>query len=376
MNARSARMAISVLAVAALTHGCRPSIPSTVVRVVDGESREGPFVSPYAYEHFLLAELAAARGDDATAADEYELARLGPSDDALVASRQAEALDRLGRVERADSVLEEAERLDARSEAVALARSRIAERRGDADLALREAVRACELAPRSIEAWRRVATLLAETERAPELLARLGDDPLALRARLAIATSRGDAREAEAALEALSRVAPVAEDERARTVELALAEGRVMLAVHLAERLTDRPESAALRARAWVAAGRRVEAEGTLAIATPETFGGPRAMAELWLEAGRPDRAVELARAALALGDVQARLVLARALAALGEPVEAAEQAARIRRDASDREEARVVLRSALHDAGVPGLAGEVAARDTSATGVESRAWP
>jgi hypothetical protein len=369
-------------AVATLLGACRPAVPSTVVRVVDGEPREGAFVSPYAYEHFLRAELAAARGDDASAAESYELARLGPSDDALVAARQAEALDRLGRIERADAVLAEAEALDPRSEAVALARSRIAERRGDLDLALREAVRATELAPRSTEAWRRLAALLADTERATEVLAQLGDDALALRARLAIAIARGDAREAEAALEALSRVAPIGRDELARTIELALDEGRVMLASHLAERLAEGPDGsiasagsadgAALRARAFLAAGRNVEAEGVLSLAPPEAFGGPRAMAELWLDAGRPDRAAELAREALSLGDARARVVLAEALVALDEPVAAAEEAARVPPDATDRHEAWAILRRALDEAGAAGLAAELGA--TAA--VESRARP
>jgi tetratricopeptide (TPR) repeat protein len=364
-----------VVASLALLGACRPAVPSTVVRVVDGEPREGAFVSPYAYEHFLRAELAAARGDDASAAESYELARLGPSDDALVAARQAEALDRVGRVERADAVLAEADALDPRSEAVALARSRIAERRGDGELALREAVRASELAPGSTEAWRRVAALLVDTERATEVLARLGDDALALRGRLAIAIARGDAREAEAALEALARVTPIGRDELARTIELALAEGRVMLASHLAERLSEGPEAAALRARAWLAAGRDVEAEGLLSLASPEAFGGPRAMAELWLEAGRPDRAAELAREALSLGDARARVVLAEALLALEEPVVAAEEASRVLPEATDRARAWAILRRALGDAGAAGLAAELGARaDTAA--VESRARP
>lgn len=395
-----------VVASLALLGACHPAVPSTVVRVMDGEPREGAFVSPYAYEHFLRAELAAARGDDASAAESYELARLGPSDDALVAARQAEALDRLGRIERADAVLAEAEALDPRSEAVALARSRIAERRGDIELALREAVRATELAPRSTEAWRRLAALLADTERATEVLARLGDDALALRARLAIAITRGDAREAEAALEALSRVAPIGRDELARTIELALAEGRVMLASHLAERLAEGPDgsvasagsaadgaiasagtaadgavasagsaAAALRARAWLAAGRNVEAEGVLSLGSPGAFGGPRAMAELWLAAGRPDRAAELAREALSLGDARARVVLAEALVALGEPVAAAEEAARVPPEATDRDEAWAILRRALDDAGAAGLAAELGARAGTAA-VESRARP
>jgi len=99
-------------------------------------------------------------------------------------------------------------------------------------------------------------------------------------------------------------------------------------------------------------------------------------MAELWLEAGRPDRAAELAREALALGDARARVVLAKALVAAGEPVLAAEEAARVPPEASDRSEASAILRRALDDAGAAGLAAELRAREGGTAAVESRARP
>jgi tetratricopeptide (TPR) repeat protein len=270
-------------------------------------------------------------------------------------------------VERADAVLDEARALDPRSEAVALAASRIAERRGDHETALREAVRASDLAPSSSEAWRRVAALVTGTARAPELLSRLGDEPLALRARLALAIARSDAADAEAILEALLRTAPVHQEELAAVIELALAEGKPALAVHLAERLSERVESASLLARALLAAGRPVEAEGLLATQPPEAFGGPRAAAELWLLAGRPERAAELAEAAEALGDPRAHLVQARARLALGAPIHAAELAARVPAGATDAEAARVLLRAALAESGLGALAEELAAFEDGA---------
>lgn len=358
-----ARASTALVVLVALLGGCRPAVPTEVARVVGGERRVGPFVSPYAYEHFLRAELAAAGGDDATAAEEYALARLGPSDDALVAARQAEALDRLGRVERADATLEEARALDPRSEAVALAASRIAERRGDAEAAMREAVRATELAPRSDEAWRRLTELALQTERASALLQRLGDDPASLRARLAIAIDARNALEAEAALEALQRVAPVRHGEIAEVIELALARGRPAVAAHLAERLVSGSEHAALRIRVWLALGRRVEAEGILASEAPAALGGPRAAAELWLRAGHPDRAAALAQEAAALGDPRAAVVLAEVRLALGELAEAAALGASVPADLGDAERAELVVREALARAGLPALAAEVEAR-------------
>ncbi|MCB9613986.1 MAG: hypothetical protein H6721_25425 [Sandaracinus sp.] len=338
--------------------GCHFGEP-VVTRTLAGERREGAFVSPFEYEHFLRAELAVARGDDAEAVEEYAMARLGVRDDALIASRQAEALDRLGRVERADAVLDEARELDARSESVALASSRIAERRGDPETALREAVRATEIAPRSADAWRRLTELSAGTERAPELLRRLGDDPTSLRARLALAVAADDAPGAEEALEALRRVAPVHTDEIADVVELALRRGRPTVAAHLAERLASAP---ALRVRALLAAGRRTDAEGVLATEAPEAFEGVLPLAKLWLAAGRPETAAELAREALALGDPQAATVAAEAELALGRGLPAAVQASKVRPGASGHAHATQVLTEAIRSVGSPALAGEVAA--------------
>lgn len=350
-----------------LVAGCRPAGPTEVARVVGGERRGGAFVSPYAYERFLRAELATARGDDATAAEEYALARLGPRDDALVAARQAEALDRLGRLERADATLEEARSIDPSSEAVALAASRIAERRGDEEAALREAVRATEYAPDSLEAWRRVADLVGQTDRVPALLQRLGDDPASVRARLVSAIDARDALEAEVALEALQRVASVRRDEVAEVIELALARGRPALAAHLAERLVNGSAHATLRVRAYLALGRHTDAEGILASESPSAFGGPLATAELWLRAGRPERSVDLAQEAAALGDPAAPVVLAEALLALGELAEAAAVASSVPRDLGEAARARHVLREATTRAGLPALAAEVETRSHEA---------
>ena len=356
-----------------LVAGCRPARPTELARVVGGERRAGTFVSPYAYEHFLRAELATARGDDVTAAEEYALARLGPSDDALVAARQAEALDRLGRLERADATLEEARSVDPSSEAVALATSRIAERRGDDETALREAVRATEHAPDSLVAWRRVAELAVETDRAPALLQRLGDDPASVRARLVLAIDARDALEAEAALESLQRVASVRRDEVAEVVELALARGRPALAAHLAERLVNGSAHATLRVRAYLALGRHADAEGILASEPPSAFGGPLATAELWLRAGRPERSVDLAQEAAALGDPAASVVLAEAHLALGELSEAATVASSVPRDLGEAARARRVLREALMRAGLPALAAEVETGSREATFARGR---
>ncbi len=74
--------------------------------------------------HLVLARLAEARGDDATAASEYPLA-LAVDDDSDARLRLALALERLGRT---DEAVAELERVRAARPDDAVARSRLAER--------------------------------------------------------------------------------------------------------------------------------------------------------------------------------------------------------------------------------------------------------
>ncbi|MBX3250935.1 MAG: hypothetical protein KF901_27405 [Myxococcales bacterium] len=351
-----------LLALVALS-ACHTARPTTVVRVLGGERRPGPFVSPYAYEHFLRAELAAARGDDEAAIEGYARARLGPSDDALVAARLAEAFDRVGRVERADATLAEAEALDPESEAVALARSRIAERRGDGDGALDAAVTAVERAPESDAALGRLGELLARrgaSSRALVVLRRVSGHPGAARARLTLALTLGDPIAAEEALEALSRLVPTRQAEVEAAVRLALDGGRPALAAYLARRPGV---DAALRLRAELAAGLQDEVEGALRVTPSDELGGAAAHAELYLAVDRPDLAAPLAESALALGEVEARVSLARARLALGDVSGALEVIAQIPSESADRAESTRLLADALARAGMSGLAAEIAPR-------------
>lgn len=364
----------ALLLVAVGLGGCRhpyePDPPPNVTRTVGGERRTGAFVSPYAYEQFVVAELAEARGDLRAAADAYRLARTGPSDDPLLVARLADVLDRLGAHAEADDVLDEGESLDPESEAVWLARARIAARRQRPDEAIAALERAERAAPRSATAPVELAELLrarGADARAAAVLERYihragPTDAGASRARMQLALARGDAEGAARAVQALLRVAPARQDEVRRVAALALAEGRPGLSLRILEHVPERAGDA-LRVEALLAAGRFDSAEALLTVVRPDDFGGTVALSDALLRAGRPDLAEELARAA-AGGDTDpdARLALGRALLAQGRPAEAARSLAAIPPGTTAHVPARVALGQALRAAGRADLAAEALA--------------
>ncbi len=350
-------------ALLALLVACGSRPPPTVTRILGGERRVGAFVSPYAYEHFIRAELAAATGDDATAIHEYGLARLGPQDDVLVIARLAEALDRLGRTEQAERVLREGEALDPASEAVWLARARIFAHHGQLGLAMDAAARAAELAPESDAPVLLLAELLERadaTPRAAAVLRAAGDSPNALRRRLVMALAQGDGLAASEALERLLRVAPARVRDVVAAARLALDDGRPALALHLLALLPPQAQ-APLRTRALLAAGRQDEAEALLRTTPADSFGGPGPHASLLLRAGLVDAAVEAAKTAVALGDIAALVVLGKARLAAGDPAGAAEAFARVPPSARIADEARAGLAEALAMGGLATVGREVA---------------
>ncbi|MEM9068535.1 MAG: hypothetical protein AAGE52_08515 [Myxococcota bacterium] len=341
---------------------CVPRPPATVTRVVGGESRTGPFVSPFAYEHFIRGEMALEQEDFQTAINEFELARAGPEDDVLVISRLALAHERAGNAEAADRALAAGASLDAESEALWLARAEIAARRGDSEAAIDAAVRAAEIAPDSEAPILQLAELLRAadaTPRADAVLSQNGSSPVAARARLVQAIATEDARAAGEALEQLLRIAPARVGDIERSVRIALADGQTALGLRLLAHL-DADRFADLRARTLLAAGRAEEASVFLQTTASDVFGGPGAHAALALEAGLTDEAIALAESAVALGDLEANLVLGHALLAKSKPTRAAEAFGRVPRGSRRYEDARDGLRRALTTAALPELAQEI----------------
>jgi len=310
---------IGLLTLAACAY---PRPPSEVVRVLDGERERGGFVSPYAYEHFVRAELAVATGDDETAVDEYRMARSSASDDPLLAARLAETLDRLGRPDAAARALEEAEAMDPQSEALWLARARIAQRAGETEAALEALVAAREAAPRSTAPVLALAELLragGSEERAAAALSRVeGSDLATLRARLALATHRRDAARLAEVSEQLLQRAPLHADDVRAAIQVALSEDRPNLALRLARALHPE-DDLALLVRCHLAAGDRAGLRELLASVDARRV-GEVALARHWLEAGDPARAEAHG---LAAGD-EGRVVVARARLAMERFAEAA----------------------------------------------------
>lgn len=362
--------------------GCRPGHATReVTRTMGGQERAGAFVSPFAYEHYVRAELAIAHGDLGAAIEELRMARLGPEDDAYVIARLAETLETAGRGEDADRVLEEGFELDADSEALWLARGRIANARGQTEAAIAAFARASELAPGSPHGPLALARTLeggGASERARQVLvefvgrARRGSAE-ALRARLSLAVARGDGGEAAEAVRALLAVAPARENEVRAAATTAMEGGRPLLAARLLDHLPRRPEDEALRVRALLAAGRAAEAEGVLTTAPPERFGGALEQASLFLEAGRPERAEELADAAVTAEPTpRGRLLRGQARLVLGRYDEAALDLSAVPAGTSSFVPARLALARALVAQGLVGLAAEMLAQSAEDAGANA----
>lgn len=341
----------------------RPPTP-TIVREVDDAPVRGPFVSPYAYEHFVRAEIARGRGEHEEALEHYRRARAGAADDVLLAARHAETLEALDRRDDADRVLGEARALDGESEAYLLARSRIAAGRGDDADALTAAIDAVRFAPRSSEAVRWLATRLDAGDQAPrarEVLSR-SEGTAALRARLALSLRRGDVDAIGEAVEAIVRVAPVLQDDVAAAAERMLAEGHPARAVAmLAQVERGEPALEVLRVRALLAAGRADEARARVVELGPGGVGSAHRAAQLAMQAGDPELA-EMHAAAAVANEPAAWVVLGDARLARGDRHGAMRAYARAPRvEAARLGRARVIVA-----AGLDALAAEVAARPSA----------
>lgn len=372
LTARLGRAALLALLGGLLLDACtagRP--PGQVARRLGGDRTVGVFVSPMAYEFFVRAEIATEEHRWEDAVQSYRLALAGAEEDPLVLARLAVALARAGRPDDAGEAIARALELDDESEAAFLAEGDIALLRGDRAGAVVAYERAAAVAPSSEEGPMRLAKVLRELgagRRADAVLARLARrggpaGATAARARLAAALAADDAEGAGEAALALLRIAPVRAQDVRDAAKLALAGGKIGLAARLVAALPSREADTGLRVRVALARGARGEAEGLLATATPEALGGPVATARLWLEVGRPERAYELAREAVALdGSPESELVAGQAALAAGHPDEAASTFARIPRDVSSSAQARSGLAEALRQAGMPALAAEVVA--------------
>ena len=343
-----------------------------VGRTIGGEHHMGTFVSPFAYETFVRAELAVQAGDDESALDLYQLARAGAADDAFVAARQAGALIRLHRLAEAEEVLAEAEALDAESEALWLARGDLSLARGDGEAAMAAYAQAARVSPESAEPILRIAERLTHgSEGADRALALLASGPAqsaaVQRARFEAALHRGDAQEAVRAAHALAALTPLSRREVLAAAHSALAEGRLLMARRLLQHpaLGERPEARALRVQVLLALGDGDAAEALLLAGDSADFGGEGQRARWLLEAGHPEIAQDLAALGVAAGEVGASVGLGGALLQLGDTGAAAAAFSREAHSGGDvGEGARSGIAAALEAGALPALAAEVRSYD------------
>lgn len=355
---------------ALLLIGCGAFWSPQITRRVGGESRPGNYVSPYSYEHFIRGELAEMRGDLREAAEEYRLSRAGPADDPFVLARLADVLDRLGRESEAAQILDQADELDPDDETVWLTRGRIHQRHGRMEPAREAYSHAAASAPESEAGPIALAALLREMDehtRADAVLERYlarARGAGAARARLALALDDEDPLAAADAVRALLEAAPARADEVRSAATAALEGGHPELALRLLAALPELPEDRPLRLRALIEAGERERAEGLLAAWMPAETHEMLRVAEGYLAIGQPERAHELADVAVRTdGGPPARLVLGRALAALGRHAEAAILLAAIEPGGAAWPAAPIALADALRDTGQPAAAAETLSR-------------
>lgn len=353
----------ALLAAALCLTACVQRPAPTVLRVrPDGSARAEVFVSPYQYEHFILAERAMAMGRPREAAAHYARARAGASDDPLVQARHAEALAAAGRDQAAAAVITQGLSSAPTSEALHLAAARIAERAGDRRAAQARFEAAREALPRS----ERVAVAYAEflqrsgepDHAARELEAFLTVTPDAgagsLLARLQLAVAAGDGAAAVRAARRYLQATGSQSSDVVSAARAALAANEPGLAASLLAEIPPRAEHLALRVEALVDAGQLGAAESAVALTSPAEVGGAASLARLYLRVQRTDLAVELLASQRPL-DVEARRVLAEALILDGDAAAAVHELAG---DPSERATALRIL--ALEHAGLTGLAEEV----------------
>lgn len=350
--------------------GCATT-PVHVARATEDGVQNGPYVSPYQYEHYLRGELALASGQPALAASEFAQARTGSADDAFLRARHAQALVDAGEWERAERVLDDSLSRFPRSLELHLTRARWAQGQGRDDVALSALGRAEEVAPGSPVGPLAHAALLTQLGRDDEAEAVLdafltrSPDAQAHAARLELALRRGELETAVRVLRAWSQHPPLERTAARRVAELALERGRPELALALLEEPLG-PEERVLRVRAYAQTGRYAEGEAQLALVRDDQVGGLEQRAALYLLVRRADVALELLGESLARPEAATppqALLIGTCLLQVGRATEAASWLARVPPDSTDGAAARHQLGEALRAAGLPGLAGEVEAR-------------
>ncbi len=329
-------------------------------RRIDGEIVTGPAVAPRTYEIFLEGERALARGNLEAARRAFAAA--SPESDPVVLGRLAEVSARLGDASGAKRMLDEGDRRFPDSEAISMARARVAETSGDVEAAIAAYRRASELAPSSPDPVLAAATLFERASRledAVEVLARfVADAPDRSAAAwwrylVLLVETGGSAPAIEAAAETLHRFAPSFDERMRELAGRAIESDRPEVALGV---LRPLPRSAT-DAHPYLLALAAVEgSEPALTVLdrlSDPMVGGPLGRGRLLLELGRPAMAAALAEAIVdAQPEPSAYLLLGRAERARGRIPPALAALRRIPESAAEYVPAQIETARALADSG------------------------
>ncbi len=223
--------------------GCIEPLPSprppVMVRSFSGTLIPGDYVSPTAYEHYLLAELHSQHGRPEDAVDELRRAIAGDGASAYLRTRLCEELLTIGRIDEAREEVEAALALDSEFAEAHVDRARVLMRLGDrsgAEVSLRRAI---DIDPRCQDAYVTLVGLYrlsrgaggggdsAKVEATWRALARAV--PSSARAHQALGhllVERGVEPEVERAHHAANRVLPIPVESEAERELLARAAAR------------------------------------------------------------------------------------------------------------------------------------------------------
>lgn len=327
-----------VFIVLAVTAGCAGRIPEipkpTMVRSFHGTLVPGYYVSPAAYQHYLMAQLAASDGRSQEAVDELRQAIASDAASPYLRTRLGEELLVLGRLDEAREEIDAALHLDAQFPEGWVAMSRVKQRAGDptaAEAALKRAIevdRTCEEAyvaltqlyrgqdDRVEDTWRQLARNVPSSAQAHDALGRA-------------ALARGDLKSAEQSLLKAIEIDPSREESRVALARLYQGEARFADAAAQLRQAWDR--SGELRmaeqvVRLELHGGMAAHARALVERLDADAVDAERRVAAGWLRllVKQPERARAIAEDVLAGGELPAaRVLLGAALEAQGRGEEA-----------------------------------------------------
>jgi tetratricopeptide (TPR) repeat protein len=322
-----------VWAVLLLTAGCAgrlPEVPKpTMVRSFHGTLVPGYYVSPAAYQHYLLAQLAAAEGRSQEAVDELRQAIASDAASPYLRTRLGEELLALGRAQEAREEIEAALHLDGQFPEGWVAMSRVKLRAGDtagAEAALKRALevdRTCDEAYLAlVQLYRGQDDKIEDTWR--QLVRHVPGSALGHDALGRAAIARGDLKNGEHYLLKAIELDPSREEARIALARMYQGEARFADAALQLRQAWERSGELRLAeqvVRLELHGGLAARARGLVDKLDSDAIDPERRIATGWLRllVKQPERARNIAEDVLTAGELpSARLLLGAAFEAQG----------------------------------------------------------